>query len=185
MFDLDGNVTYVGALDYLQTTVKGGINQAKLTELRNFYNNNNFESDYLTNITYNVVYQNPANTYWYGGVKKAKNKDYVGDMRVGMSEKDANRLIDEWFLGKDLPMPVSGGDTATGKASEDAYNYTSTSGFLFDIGDIQKMSSKAIEVLKDEVLLNKMKDGAHVTAKKYDIKKIIPQYEEVYKLFSK
>ena len=46
------------------------------------------------------------------------------------------------------------------------------------------MSSKAIEVLKDEVLLNKMKDGAHVTAKKYDIKKIIPQYEKVYKLFS-
>ena len=53
-----------------------------------------------------------------------------------MSEKDANRLIDEWFLGKDLPMPVSGGDTATGKASEDAYNYTSNAGFLFD-NDIQ------------------------------------------------
>lgn len=64
-------------------------------------------------------------------------------------------------------------------------NIEGISGFLFDIGDIQKMSSKAIEVLKDEVLLNKMKDGAHVTAKKYDIKKIIPQYEKVYKLFSK
>ena len=28
-----------------------------------------------------------------------------------------------------------------------------------------------------------MKEGAYNTAKKYDIKKIIPQYEEVYKLF--
>ena len=44
--------------------------------------------------------------------------------------------------------------------------------------------SSTIEVLKDEALLNKMKDGAHVL-KKYDIKKIIPQYENVYKLFSK
>ena len=64
-------------------------------------------------------------------------------------------------------------------------NVEGISGFLFNLGDIHKMSSKAIEVLKDEALLNKMKDGAHVTAKKYDIKKIIPQYENVYKLFSK
>ena len=64
-------------------------------------------------------------------------------------------------------------------------NVEGISGFLFNLGDIQKMSLKAIEVLKDDILLKKMKDGAHNTAKKYDIKKIIPQYEEVYKLFSK
>lgn len=41
MFDLEGKVTYNGALDYLQTTLKVGITQAKFTELQNFYNNNN------------------------------------------------------------------------------------------------------------------------------------------------
>ena len=64
-------------------------------------------------------------------------------------------------------------------------NMEGISGFLFNLGDIKKMSLKAIEILKDDILLKKMKEGAHQTAKKYDIKKIIPQYEEVYKLFSK
>jgi N-acetyl-alpha-D-glucosaminyl L-malate synthase BshA len=64
-------------------------------------------------------------------------------------------------------------------------NVEGVSGFLFDLGDIKKMSLKAIEILKDDILLKKMKEGAYNTAKKYDIKKIIPQYEEVYKLFSK
>ena len=47
------------------------------------------------------------------------------------------------------------------------------------------MSMKGIEILKDDILLKKIKNGAHNTAKKYDIKKIIPEYEDVYKLFSK
>ena len=38
-------------------------------------------------------------------------------MKAGSTELHANRLIAKWFKGEDLPMPVSGGDTANPSAA--------------------------------------------------------------------
>jgi len=54
------------------------------------------------------------------------------------------------------------------------------SGYTFNIGDIDAMASKSIEILSDEVKLNKLKIQAYDNAKKYDIQRIIPVYEDLY-----
>ncbi len=60
-------------------------------------------------------------------------------------------------------------------------NKDSYSGFLFDIGEINKMAKKSIEILSNDELLKKLKNQAFENAKRFDIKKIIKQYESVYK----
>ena len=42
------------------------------------------------------------------------------------------------------------------------------------------MSSNAIRILSDKSLKSKYRSQAFENAKKYDIKKIIPLYEEIY-----
>jgi len=60
-------------------------------------------------------------------------------------------------------------------------NKNKYSGFLFDIGEINKMAKKSIEILSNNQLLNKYKNQAFENAKRFDIKKIIKEYESVYK----
>ncbi len=59
-------------------------------------------------------------------------------------------------------------------------NIDGVTGFMADVGDIKTMSQKAIEVLKDEILLAKMKNQAYEQACKFDIQNIIPLYEKLY-----
>ena len=55
------------------------------------------------------------------------------------------------------------------------------SGYTSDVGDIDSMSNNAIEILSNENLKKEFKAQAFENAKKYDIKKVIPLYEDVYK----
>ena len=60
-------------------------------------------------------------------------------------------------------------------------NINGNSGYTSDVGDIDSMSNNAIEILSNENLKKKFKTQAFENAKKYDIKKVIPLYEDVYK----
>jgi len=53
-------------------------------------------------------------------------------------------------------------------------------GFLANVGDVDKMSADAIKILSDENLLQRMKENAKKQAIRFDIKNIIPQYETMY-----
>lgn len=55
------------------------------------------------------------------------------------------------------------------------------SGFLFDIGDVNAMADKAIQLLSDEKALAKMKVDAEKQAWNFDILKVVPKYEALYK----
>ncbi len=59
-------------------------------------------------------------------------------------------------------------------------NVEGYSGYLFEVGDIAGMAKTSIELLKDETRLNKMKDNAHQQALKFDIHKVVAQYEAIY-----
>ena len=59
-------------------------------------------------------------------------------------------------------------------------NINGNSGYTSDVGDIDSMSNNAIEILSNEKLKNTFKNQAFENAKKYDIKKVIPLYEETY-----
>jgi N-acetyl-alpha-D-glucosaminyl L-malate synthase BshA len=59
-------------------------------------------------------------------------------------------------------------------------NENGFSGFLSDVGDIEAMSENAINILKDEHLLETFKVNAKAQAAKFDILQIVPQYEAIY-----
>lgn len=54
------------------------------------------------------------------------------------------------------------------------------SGYLSNVGDVDDMAKNAITILKDEATLNTFKENAYTQAQQFDIKKILPQYEELY-----
>lgn len=59
-------------------------------------------------------------------------------------------------------------------------NIDGETGFLANVGDVDKMSADAIKILSDENLLQRMKENAKKQAIRFDIKNIIPQYEIMY-----
>jgi len=75
-----------------------------------------------------------------------------------------------------LKVPVI--STNTGGLKE--LNINGNSGYTSDIGDIDSMASNAIKILSDKSLKKKYRSQAFENAKKYDIKKIIPLYENIY-----
>lgn len=55
------------------------------------------------------------------------------------------------------------------------------SGYLSDVGDIESMANNALKILKDDLVLAEFKKNALTTAQKFDIKKILPLYEDLYR----
>lgn len=60
-------------------------------------------------------------------------------------------------------------------------NINGFSGFMSNVGDVDDMAKNAIHILKDDETLNQFKLNALEQAKKFDIGKILPLYEELYK----
>ena len=52
---------------------------------------------------------------------------------------------------------------------------------LSDVGNISEMAMYSIEILKNKEKHNLLRENAYEHAKKFDIHKIIPKYEDVYK----
>lgn len=59
-------------------------------------------------------------------------------------------------------------------------NFDGISGYLSDVGDVDEMSINALKILSDDVTLEQFKANALQTAKQFDIKNILPMYEELY-----
>jgi glycosyltransferase involved in cell wall biosynthesis len=59
-------------------------------------------------------------------------------------------------------------------------NFERISGYLSDVGNTDEMAVNALKILKDDVVLAKFKKNALDVAKKFDIKNILPLYEDLY-----
>ena len=59
-------------------------------------------------------------------------------------------------------------------------NIDGQTGYISDFNDIDFMTEKAISIFKSKETLNKFKENAFLKAKDFDIKKIVPLYEETY-----
>ena len=59
-------------------------------------------------------------------------------------------------------------------------NFDGISGFLSNVGDIDDMAIKALTILRDTTALNTFKNNALTIAEQFDIKNILPLYEELY-----
>jgi N-acetyl-alpha-D-glucosaminyl L-malate synthase BshA len=59
-------------------------------------------------------------------------------------------------------------------------NIDGVSGYLANVGDVETMATKAIEILKDDETLERFKENAFNVASKFDIVHILPLYEDLY-----
>lgn len=60
-------------------------------------------------------------------------------------------------------------------------NIQGVTGFLAEIGNVEAMSNYTIKLLSDEKLLAEMKKNAKEQAIKFDLKNILPLYEDMYR----
>jgi N-acetyl-alpha-D-glucosaminyl L-malate synthase BshA len=59
-------------------------------------------------------------------------------------------------------------------------NFDGVSGYLSDKGNVDEMAQNALKILKDTTTLNEFRKNALAVAKQFDIKNILPLYEELY-----
>ena len=64
-------------------------------------------------------------------------------------------------------------------------NIEGETGYLGDVGDVESMSQKALEILRTDKVLKGFKHRAAAHAAKFDIHHIIPVYEKLYQKFCK
>ena len=59
-------------------------------------------------------------------------------------------------------------------------NFEGISGYLSAVGAVDEMAVNALKILKEDTVLAKFKENALSVAKQFDIKNILPQYEDLY-----
>ena len=59
-------------------------------------------------------------------------------------------------------------------------NIHGETGFLSAVGDIDDMARNTITILSDDQVLGRFRANALAQAKRFDIKKILPEYESYY-----
>ncbi len=59
-------------------------------------------------------------------------------------------------------------------------NFDGVSGYLSNVGNIDEMAENALKILENDVILNNFKKNALEVAKQFDIKNILPLYEDLY-----
>lgn len=64
-------------------------------------------------------------------------------------------------------------------------NIDGITGYTANVGDVKTMSERAIDILKDDAVLQKFRQGAFEHAQQYNMDAIIPQYEAIYRRFCK
>jgi len=60
-------------------------------------------------------------------------------------------------------------------------NIEGVTGFLSNVGDVENMSKKIIQIFSDDKAFKEMKKNALEQANKFDINTIVPVYENLYK----
>lgn len=60
-------------------------------------------------------------------------------------------------------------------------NFNGVSGYLSDVGDVDDMAKNAIKIIGDDETLAQFRTNALEVAKQFDIKNILPLYEDLYR----
>ncbi len=156
----------------------------------------------VVKIFYEVQKQMPAKLLFVGDGPERQTAEELGrqlgvcdEMRfVGKQEQmeDILAIADLFLLTSDYEsfglaaleamaagVPVV--STNAGGLSE--INVDGETGYMANVGDVETMSRRAIEILKDDKVLKEFKSRSAAHAKKFDISTIIPVYEALYERF--
>ena len=109
-----------------------------------------------------------------GKVKAVETVLSFADLFLLTSETESFGLAALEAMAAGVPVVSSN----TGGIPE--VNENGFSGYLHDVGNIEKMAESAIKILGNENTLQTFKKNALEQAKKFDIKNILPLYEQLY-----
>ena len=112
-----------------------------------------------------------------GKINDPKEILNIGDLFILPSETESFGLAALEAMAMGVPV-IS---TNTGGIPE--VNLQGKTGFLSSVGDVENMASNSLRVLKDENLLAEMRIHARNQALNFDIDRILPLYEELYRNF--
>ena len=98
----------------------------------------------------------------------------VGDLFILPSETESFGLAALEAMACQVPV-IS---TNTGGLPE--LNVNGVTGYMSEVGDIEDMARNAIHILSDENILQKFKQQSLAHARKFDIREILPLYENLY-----
>lgn len=98
----------------------------------------------------------------------------VGDLFILPSETESFGLAALEAMACQVPV-IS---TNTGGLPE--LNINGVTGYMSEVGDIEDMARNAIHILSDENTLQKFKQQSLSHARKFDIREILPLYENLY-----
>lgn len=113
--------------------------------------------------------------YFIGKIKSTEHALAMADLFLLPSEFESFGLAALEAMASGVPV-IS---TNTGGLPE--VNQHGKSGFLANVGDVEAMANFAIQILENENTLNRFRNGAYEQALKFDIRKILPLYENLYK----
>jgi N-acetyl-alpha-D-glucosaminyl L-malate synthase BshA len=99
----------------------------------------------------------------------------VADLFLLPSETESFGLAALEAMAMNVPV-IS---TNTGGLPE--VNINGVSGFTSNVGDVEDMSQNALKILSDPLILQKFRRQAFEVAQQFDLPKILPLYEDLYK----
>ncbi len=99
----------------------------------------------------------------------------ISDLFILPSEYESFGLVALEAMAAGVPV-ISTNSGGLPEVNEDG-----VTGFLSDVGNVEEMSSKIIKLFSNEEDFLQMKKNALEHARKFDIEKILPEYENLYK----
>lgn len=115
-----------------------------------------------------------SRVFTVGKIRDAANLIKLSDLFLLPSETESFGLAALEAMAEGVPVISSN----TGGIPE--VNKHGYSGYLSNVGDVDEMAENCLELLRDNEKLNKFKHQAFEQAKKFDIQKVLHQYEDLY-----
>lgn len=194
---IDLNKTKLAHEGPCQRAVMANDNERILTHISNFRKVKRIED--VVRIFHEVQKQIPAKLMMVGEGPEKENAEYLCE-QLGIQKKviffGNSNEIDKILCFSDLFLLPSETESF-GLAALEAMacgvpvissnsgglpevNFNGITGYLSNVGDVEDMSKNALKILENEAILNKFKLNAKESAKQFDIKKIVPVYEDLY-----
>ena len=110
-----------------------------------------------------------------GKMKDTHHLMAAADLFLLTSEFESFGLVALESMGNKTPV------ISTNKGGIPEVMKDGVSGYMFDVGDVDGMAAKAIEVLSDDDRLNALRESAFEHSKNFELSKILPIYLDLYK----